>query len=116
MKALVLLLLLAGCARDGTARLEAKLAPLVGRPTSELVSRLGFPDAIARRESLPGGETILTWRIVWPRHGGREFQPPATDGGARACDISFASRGGRVTGYRAVGEACGWGDLPDLLP
>jgi len=54
LKLLVLLLLLAGCTRDGTARLEAQ----------------------------PGGDTVLTSRIVWPERGGREFRPAMMEGAA----------------------------------
>ena len=115
MRALFLLLLLAGCARDSTVGLEAKLGTLVGRPVGELAARMGAPRVVERNEAA-GGETVMAWRIVWP--GGDGWFSRWGSGEARnlVCDITFTSRDGRVTGYRYAGEACGWGGLPGVLP
>lgn len=114
MRALFLLLLLAGCARDSTAALEAKLGALVGRPVTELASRMGHPRVVAQGEST-GGETALAYRILWPE-GEERIARFGGEVRNRACDIVFTSRDGRVTGYRYLGEACGWGGLPHVLP
>lgn len=111
MKAWILLFLLAGCARDSTARLDAKLNSLVDRPSSDLVARLGTPDAIRRGEAAE-----YTYRILWAEYGGPHFLAPVGEGRVRVCEIVFATRAGRVSTWHYRGETCGWGDLPDLLP
>ena len=93
MRALFLVLLLAGCARDSTVGLEAKLGALVGRPVTELAARMVWPEGDG-------------WFSRWGSGEARNL----------VCDITFTSRDGRVTGYRYAGEACGWGGLPGLLP
>lgn len=115
MRALFLVLLLAGCARDSTAALEAKLGALVGRPVGELAARMGIPRVVERAE-VAGGETVMAWRFVWPEGDGRNSRWGSGEARNRLCDIVFTSRDGRVTGYRTTGEACGWGGLPDVLP
>ncbi len=115
MRALFLVLLLAGCVRDSTAVLEAKLGALVGRPVTELAARMGIPRVVEQAE-VAGGETVLAWRYVWPEADWRVSRWAPGEARNRLCDIVFTSRGGRVTGYRYAGEACGWGGLPDVLP
>ncbi len=115
MRAFFLVLLLAGCARDSTAALEAKLGGLVGRPVAELAARMGVPRVVERNEAT-GGETVLAWRIVWPEGDGRISRWASGEARNLVCDITFTSRDGRVTGYRYAGEACGWGGLPGVLP
>ena len=115
MRLLIVLLLLAGCARDSTAALEAKLGALVGRPVTELAARMGSPRVVEQGEGA-GGETLLSYRYIWPAGQDRLWRFPAGEVRNRACDIVFTSRDGRVTGYRHLGEACGWGGLPHILP
>ncbi len=114
MRVLLLLLLLGGCARDSVEALEAKLGGLVGRPVAELAVRMGVPRVVAREEAA-GGETALAYRIVWPDTG-QDVLPIPYAPRNRVCDIVFTSRGGRVTGYRYAGEACGWAGLPHIAP
>lgn len=115
MRTLFLLLLLAGCARDSTAALEAKLGALVGRPVTELAARMGTPHVVERGEAA-GGETVMAWRVVWPEGDGRNSRWGSGMARNLLCDIVFTSRDGRVTGYRTTGEACGWAGLPYVLP
>jgi len=115
VRALFLLLLLAGCARDGVPALEAKLGAMVGRPVTELAARMGHPRVVEQRE-IAGGETVLLYRYLWPEAEGRLLRFDSDAARNRLCDIVFTSRDGRVTGWRHAGEACGWGGLPDVLP
>lgn len=115
MRALILLLLLAGCARDSVPALEAKLAAMVGLPVGDLASRMGTPRVVEQRE-IAGGETVLLYRYLWPEGVDRGLRFDAAEARNRLCDIVFTSRDGRVTGYRYAGEACGWGGLPDVRP
>ena len=115
VRGLFLLLLLAGCARDSLALLDAKLGALVGRPVTELSARMGNPRVLEQRE-IAGGETVLLYRYLWPEGEDRLMRFDSSEARNRVCDIVFTSRNGRVTGYRYAGEACGWGGLPDVLP
>jgi len=114
VRALLALLLLAGCARDSRPALEVRAGGMIGRPVAELVAWLGQPGTIERGEA-GGGETALAWRYDWSGSGaglavGMEL--------ARnyVCKIVFTSRSGKVTGYRLDGAPCGWAGLPGPLP
>ena len=128
--ALVAMLLLAGCANEGRAALEARLGTLVGSSEAELVRRVGVParvyDADARR--------FLVYVELWPdvayspwsgfgfgfggRHGGVGMaygfgSPGLVD---RYCEATFELAEGRVVAVGIRGSSCGWSGWPVIAP
>ncbi|WP_149539820.1 hypothetical protein [Siccirubricoccus phaeus] len=118
MKRLLLLLpLLAGCAREPP--LEARLAPLVGQPESALLASQGVPTRSYESE----GKKYLQyeWRRtqLWPSDpyyypywGGRygRFGPLLPPAGpmlvTRGCDVIFTLQGGKVESFGVRGDDC----------
>ena len=104
--------LLAGCASDTRQNLEARLAPLVGLPETELTRRLGRPSSVAE---LAGQRTIVyfeAWTLQGGQNGGTPYEQPP----GRFCEISFTAAQGKVLAYSLRGVTCGWGGRPFILP
>lgn len=111
-------LVLAGCARDSAREMEAKLNPLVGRPTGDVAIALGMPDRVTVLDGAPPGRADLHYRLIWPLLVGRQQAMPvgAENPYALVCDIVFHAAEARVAGYSYEGPVCGWGGLPDMAP
>ncbi len=115
---LAVVLLLCGCARDSARELDAKLNPLVGRPTMDVVGVLGMPDRVTLVEGEPPGRAQLHYRLIWPLTVVREQPMPVgmQTPYAQVCDIVFTTAEARVAGYSYEGPVCGWGGLPGVAP
>ena len=111
MRWLPVLLLVAACASGPT--LDERLRPLVGQEEAALVRALGIPAATHET----GGERFLQYEdrstAIYPGdpYSGRPYRrfapgapPPLVL--LRSCTVTFALRGGTVTGFTYRGNDC----------
>lgn len=107
---LAALTLPAACGNE-LAQREAKLQPLVGRPVSDLIQRLGVPSRTFKADGVDylaydeRRVEIVPWDWGGPWWWGGYGLPPEVV--QWQCETTFAVSGGVVRSFTLHGNACG---------
>lgn len=108
--ALLLALALPSACANQLAQRQAKLAPLVGRPVSNLIQQLGVPSRTFRADGVDylaydeRSVEIVPWGGPWWWGGWNALPPEVVQW---QCETTFAVTGGVVRSFTFHGNACG---------